>query len=120
MIIFELICSSQHRFEGWFASHDDFARQQQDRVLVCPICATTHIEKLPAAKIRKSGNHAEPASPKKADETPVAQPDPTALLARLIEHVVLHTEDVGEAFPAEARKIHYAEVAPRGIRGVAS
>ena len=27
MIVYDLICGRQHRFEGWFASADDFARQ---------------------------------------------------------------------------------------------
>ena len=30
------------------------------------------------------------------------------------------TEDVGERFPEEARRIHYGEVEERGIRGRAS
>ena len=30
------------------------------------------------------------------------------------------TEDVGERFPEEARRIHYGEVQERGIRGRAS
>jgi hypothetical protein len=30
------------------------------------------------------------------------------------------TEDVGERFPEEARRIHYGEVEQRGIRGRAS
>ena len=31
-----------------------------------------------------------------------------------------HTEDVGERFADEARRIHYGEVARRGIRGQAT
>ena len=31
-----------------------------------------------------------------------------------------NTEDVGERFPEEARKIHYDEAPPRSIRGKAS
>ena len=31
-----------------------------------------------------------------------------------------NTEDVGEKFPDEARKIHYEETPPRAIRGKAS
>ena len=31
-----------------------------------------------------------------------------------------HTEDVGERFPEEARRIHYGEAAERGIRGEAT
>src|SRR5262245_19082152 len=101
MIIFELICSSQHRFEGWFSSHDAFEHQRQGGALSCPVCSTTRVEKLPAAKIRKPDN-GRIASPPTApnSETP---PEPTALLTRFINHVLRHTEDVGHAFPEEAR-----------------
>ena len=34
--------------------------------------------------------------------------------------MVANTEDVGERFPEEARRIHYGEVEDRGIRGQAS
>jgi hypothetical protein len=44
---------------------------------------------------------------------------PAELVARLRE-VVRNTEDVGERFPEEARKIHYDEAPPRSIRGQAS
>ena len=44
---------------------------------------------------------------------------PPELLAKLRE-VVRNTEDVGERFPEEARKIHYDEAPPRSIRGQAS
>jgi len=37
-----------------------------------------------------------------------------------VQQVLHHTEDVGERFPEEARRIHYGEVAQRGIRGQAS
>ncbi len=42
------------------------------------------------------------------------------MLARLIDHVIENTDDVGKAFPEEARKIHYQEVPERHIRGTAS
>ena len=41
-------------------------------------------------------------------------------VARFVEHVIANTEDVGDAFPEEARKIHYREVPERAIRGNAS
>ena len=37
-----------------------------------------------------------------------------------VHHVLCHTEDVGERFPEEARRIHYGETAHCGIRGQAS
>jgi hypothetical protein len=42
------------------------------------------------------------------------------LLAKVVEHIISQTEDVGTAFPEEARKIHYREAPERRIRGTAS
>jgi hypothetical protein len=42
------------------------------------------------------------------------------MLAKVVEYVVKNTEDVGKAFPEEARKIHYGESPERKIRGVAT
>jgi hypothetical protein len=39
---------------------------------------------------------------------------------KAIRHVLANTEDVGERFADEARRIHYGEVAERGIRGQAT
>lgn len=43
-----------------------------------------------------------------------------AQLRELIRHVVENTENVGQRFPEEARRIHYKEAPARSIRGVAS
>ena len=43
-----------------------------------------------------------------------------AMLLQLARHIVASTEDVGERFPEEARRIHYDEAPRRSIRGVAS
>ena len=48
---------------------------------------------------------------------------PPALQAQwlqAVQQVLRETEDVGERFPEEARRIHYGESAQRGIRGQAS
>jgi hypothetical protein len=39
---------------------------------------------------------------------------------KMVRHVLANTEDVGERFPEEARRIHYGESEERGIRGQAS
>jgi hypothetical protein len=46
--------------------------------------------------------------------------DLQVLWLQAMRHVVEQTEDVGEHFPEEARRIHYGEVPERGIRGRAS
>jgi hypothetical protein len=39
---------------------------------------------------------------------------------QMVRHVMANTEDVGERFPEEARRIHYGEAEERNIRGQAS
>jgi hypothetical protein len=115
VIVFDLICQDQHRFEGWFASGEDFASQKGRGLLECPVCGGAHVEKLPAAKIRKQSElavvpaPASAAAPKKFDQADVS---------RFIDYVLSHSEDVGKAFADEARKIHYEEAPARSIRGV--
>ena len=116
MIVFELICPDRHRFEGWFASSEDFESQKSRGLLSCPVCSDSSIEKLLTAKIGKP--EAEPAG-EKADPTPALAAVP-GNLSELIDYVLLNTENVGENFPAEARRIHYKEVAQRNIRGLAT
>ena len=114
MIVFDLICSEQHRFEGWFASGEAFAAQKGRGLLSCPVCGGAHVEKLPAAKIRKQADAAVPAMAEDAEPSKAGKID----VARLIDYVLAHTENVGGKFAEEARKIHYQEIARRDIRGV--
>ena len=39
---------------------------------------------------------------------------------KAVRHLIDNTEDVGERFATEARRIHYGEIEARGIRGEAS
>jgi hypothetical protein len=39
---------------------------------------------------------------------------------KMVKHVIANTEDVGQNFAEEARKIHYGEAEERNIRGQAS
>ncbi len=45
---------------------------------------------------------------------------PEAMWRKVFAYIRNNTEDVGAAFPEEARKIHYGETAVRNIRGQAS
>ena len=119
MIVFDLLCAQGHAFEGWFASGEEFDRQKEARLVTCPVCDGSDIERRPSAKVRVA--KAAKAAPA---PVPAAQGDaiagiPPDLLAKLRE-VVHNTEDVGERFPEEARKIHYDEAPARSIRGQAS
>ena len=116
MIVFELICRNQHRFEGWFASADEFALQRRRGLLECPVCGGAHVEKLPTAKIRKQAEATQPAQTNVIHSSEVAQSG----VSGVIDYILTHTEDVGKAFAEEARKIHYHEIPQRNIRGIAT
>jgi hypothetical protein len=121
MIVFNLGCDKEHLFEGWFASSDDFQRQLGRKLLTCPLCGSAKITRLPTAPHVRTG----PAQREPAPAVPAASGQhyanvPPEAVAKLIDHIIEHTEDVGSAFPEEARKIHYREVPERQIRGTAS
>ncbi len=123
MIVYDLGCENSHRFEGWFSSCEDFERQQKSSLLSCPLCGSGKIERLPhASYVNTSGAEKNPeAHPSKA-ESGASRYTNVALetLSRLVDEIIEKTEDVGPAFPEEARKIHYGEVPERHIRGTAS
>jgi hypothetical protein len=125
MIIFELCCAHGHRFEGWFASGDEFARQQERSLVTCPVCDDAHVERLPSARVSvpkgaaRDNAPAAEAGEERNDVQNAALGLPADAIAKLRE-IVRNTENVGRRFPEEARKIHYREVEPRAIRGQAS
>ncbi|MGH8633930.1 MAG: DUF1178 family protein [Burkholderiales bacterium] len=121
MIVFDLGCENSHRFEGWFASNEDFERQIGRKLVTCPLCGTPNVSRLPhASHIRPGGKEragrAEPAATAAQQYANMG----SEVLTRLVEHIVANTDDVGAEFPEEARKIHYRESAERRIRGTAS
>ena len=125
MIIFELCCAHGHRFEGWFASGEEFARQQERSLVTCPLCDDARIERLPSARVSvpkgAARDNAPPAQASEERDTAdnAALGLPADAIATLRE-IVRNTENVGRRFPEEARKIHYRETPPRAIRGQAS
>jgi hypothetical protein len=121
VIVFDLSCENRHRFEGWFASSEDFERQAGGHQIACPMCGNANVERLPSATRFNSGSR-EPAERRE----PGAGADPQytnasiEAISRLVASLIESTDDVGSAFPEEARKIHYQEVPARRIRGTAS
>ncbi|TDG09300.1 DUF1178 family protein [Paraburkholderia guartelaensis] len=116
MKVLDLQCPDGHRFEGWFASVDDFESQLSRKLVECPMCGATHVTRLPSApRLNLSG----------ASETPKASPQEQAAQWQahamgVIREVLEKTENVGDRFAEEARRIHYNEAPSRNIRGVAS
>lgn len=122
MIVFDLGCDNDHRFEGWFSSSEDFDRQLNDKQLSCPLCGSQQINRLVTAARLNTGRGGVPAEgqPAPAANSPQYANFDAARMLKLISHIVENTEDVGKAFAEEARKIHYQESPERHIRGTAT
>ena len=122
MIVYDLICAHAHRFEGWFGSADDFARQREGALIRCPLCNDASVERLPSAQVR-TGQAMPPSQPRSEPQPDTATATAVAGDAetlKLVRRLIANTENVGRAFAEEARKIHYEEVPARGIRGQAT
>lgn len=135
MIKFSLHCDKDHDFEAWFRSSADFEDQKKKKILTCPFCDSSKVEKsLMAPNVGAKGNRKTmpsgrevPAVPdpssvaEAATGLPVEVQEHVVKLAREIrDHVTKTADNVGEKFAEEARKIHYDEAEPRGIYGKAT
>ena len=114
MIVFELVCDIEHRFEGWFTSSDDFDDQHGRGLLACPSCGSVEVRKLLTAKIGRAELPQVSVAAQGRTQAPSA-----ADVSAILDHVLLNTEDVGEEFAREARRMHAREMPSRGIRGQA-
>jgi hypothetical protein len=120
MKVLNLRCANGHGFEGWFASDDEFMDQNGRSLIECPLCADRMISRMPAApRLNLSGARETPPSNDNGNNKPEPA-DLQALWLATVRHMLANTEDVGQRFAEEARRIHYGETAQRGIRGQAS
>jgi len=136
MIHYNLRCKKGHAFESWFQSSSAYEAQEKRKLVNCPVCGSTRVERAIMAPqiVSKKGR-----DPKPSDQLPVPAPatevvppsSPTPLLMaqeaelraklkELRDHIVKNADNVGEKFPNEARKMHYGDIEHRPIYGEAS
>jgi hypothetical protein len=133
MKVLDLQCPHGHRFEGWFASVDDFESQLSRKLVECPICAATEVSRVPSAPRLNLSGATSPGENGAGQRESVggARPDRRADAAermreieagavRALRELIEKTENVGDRFAEEARRIHYNEAPARNIRGVAT
>src|SRR3954468_23337380 len=126
MIVFDLVCEGEHRFEGWFSLAKDFGAQKRRGLVECPSCGSAKVRRVPSATRFNVGAAAPQPAPAKAPaKTPEMEgKDPFAiaqmLYSRMLDDLLTKTEDVGKEFPAEARRIFYERAPGRAIRGQAT
>lgn len=133
MKVYNLACDLDHHFEGWFASEADALEQQEQGLLRCPLCDSAEVSRLPSApRIAKhAGKEASEVANEVSEESGNAmvlsgqehaklQAQIQATVMKAMRELVNKTEDVGDNFAEEARKIHYREAPERSIRGSAT
>ncbi len=117
MIKFALSCEIDHGFDGWFSSSEDYEKQLKRGLVTCPQCNSPKVSKTLMAPSVSTSRKKESMAATSVNETQRAM---LAEMKQLRDKVVKNSEDVGEKFPEEARKIHYGETEARAIYGEAS
>ncbi|WP_135466973.1 DUF1178 family protein [Crenalkalicoccus roseus] len=128
MIRYDLRCSQDHEFDGWFKDSDAFDKLRKAGMVECPACGSTQVAKrlMAPAVVKAPGVKGRPergqAPPPPAAVKPPAAPGPmpaqlVAALQRLRAEVERHCDYVGKDFAEEARRIHRGESERAGIYG---
>jgi len=128
--VFDLQCEAHHIFEGWFSSHEDYDLQQERGLLTCPICGNANISKMLSAPHLNVSHLKKEKQPQPVSQAPVTEATASlndkelakiqATVMQQLRAYVKQTEDVGDQFTSEARRIHYGEAEDRAIRGNAT
>jgi hypothetical protein len=122
MIVFDLACADGHRFEGWFASSDDFSAQSARGLVECPHCGSPEIEKAPMAPAvpRKGNQRAQAMQPVANAPMPAEVAEALHNLAQAQAKALQSSKWVGDKFAEESRAIHYGEREAEPIHGNAT
>ena len=115
MILFDLQCDKNHKFECWFASSTKYEEQLKDKMIICPYCNSTKIQKsLMAPNINTKSTS---KNSKKNTKKKLVQENLEYQIKKFRKYIEKNTDNVGKNFAEEARKIYYGETKSRPIRG---
>jgi hypothetical protein len=123
MVVYNLLCKKNHSFEGWFPSFDEYQKQADKKLISCPTCGSTKVEKVPHACAVHVKKEQPPAPAKITEKAPSAAPTPAEfneMLIRVHHYIKQNFEDVGSRFAEEARGIHNKKAEERPIHGTAT
>lgn len=121
MIKYSLICEKEHDFEGWFGSSGDYDKQRKRGFVECPHCGSKKISKaLMAPGVVGTKKSIDDQSKTMANVAPQLPEEVAKKIREIKKHIEKNSENVGDKFPEEARKIHYGESEARGIYGKAT
>lgn len=151
MIVYDLQCRHGcDRFEAWFKSSDDYDRQQERALVMCPHCGSAQVGKaVQAPRLARKGNQlpevstprrerpAAPSAPASGLSVPAppAAPAGNAVasvplppqavemihkLAQMQAEALKSSRYVGAKFAEDARAMHYGERETEIIHGQAT
>lgn len=126
MIVFDLQCQPLgHRFEGWFASSEAFAQQNERALVCCPHCGSSDVNKaVMAPRVGRKGNQVgAPAlqqQPMAGGKLPPAVSELLGKLAQMQAEAIKQSRWVGQDFADASRAMHYGEREAEAIHGQAS
>lgn len=127
MIHYDLRCDDGHEFDGWFKGSAAFDRLAKAKLLTCPQCGGSTVDRaMMAPRIAKRARpmptpmRDEPAAPAEAPKPAPALAGPIpdglrAVLAKLRDEVESRCDYLGADFAEEARRIHEGSAPARGI-----
>ena len=124
MIRYSLKCENDHRFESWFQSGSAFDKLHSAKMVACPTCASTSVEKaIMAPRVRTARKAAQAPQPDlQQPDAPLTTPqnDAERAIAELKSQVEANSEYVGMEFATQARAIHDGDAPERPIYGEAA
>ena len=111
MIIYDLKCEKDHKFEGWFNDRTAFEDQKTQKLITCPICGSSEVEMLLSSVIVTGKDFEESKEKSLKDLSPIKA------LQLFHDYLDKNFDDVGNKFAEVALKIHKGEEDTRNIKG---
>lgn len=118
MIKYQLICNNEHRFDGWFPNIAEFERQQEKKLLICPMCDSNQVNRaIMAPSIGKTKTKTKTKTKSKSqqdkeefyrgqftDDTMIPASRAKDILRKIRKQIVTEFDNVGNKFVKEYRK----------------
>lgn len=130
-MIYDLICSQEHRFEAWFQNANAFEEQNEAGVVLCPHCGSGQIQRVPTGLHFKSTRPSPlapvqqapqqiPSAAHNSEFTVANSADPVVIIKAVQKYIKENFKDVGAEFTQKAIQMNQGEIAHEPIYGTAN
>jgi hypothetical protein len=111
VIIYDLKCKKDHKFEGWFKDRSAFEEQNGRGLVVCPVCGEAGADVVPSS-VAVMGREMKLSKKNQSREL-----SPMRAIQQFNEYLEKKFDDVGQKFAEVALRIHRGEEEARNIKG---